>query len=86
MTLTLEDLHKLNCPYDTWEEYRLNCVTDDEKANWTLCLLEYCKRVKWAVSKELKESALKIEAEIRDQRLLEEKMRRKHEQARQNNL
>jgi hypothetical protein len=77
MTLTLEDLHTLFCPAESWYEARLNCVTDDEKVNWHLCLLEYCKAVKRAVNKELKESALKIEAEIRDQKVLEEKMRRK---------
>lgn len=76
MALTYEDLHKLFCPYDTWEQYRLSCVTDDDKVIWSACLSDYCKAVRRQVNREIKTAAMKIEAEIRDKKMLEQKLRK----------
>ena len=76
MTLTYEDLHKLFCPADSWYESRLRAITDDQKKEWMKSFMEYCKCVRRQANKEIKEYAMKIEAEIRDQRLMDQRRKR----------
>lgn len=76
MTLTYDYLHKLFNPYDTWEEYRLQAITEIQKLEWTKNLVDYqicCRR---AVRSEIQAYCHKIEAEIRDYQLLQEKRTR----------